>query len=121
MATEPYSGTRASTSLQGPATHVSQEIAAEAALGEAPQSELDGSKRMTLNAATARVPVEIDVAVPIRNFRIRNLLALGRGQVIATQWLEGEDMPLGAKGAQLAWTEFEVIDQKLAARITRLV
>ena len=121
MATEPHSGTRASTNLQGPASPATQEIAAEAALGEEPQSELNASKRMTLNAATARVPVEIDVAVPIRNFRIRNLLALARGQVLTTDWVEGEDMPLGARGAQLAWTEFEVIDQKLAVRITRLV
>ena len=29
-------------------------------------------------------------------------------------------MPLGAPGAQLAWSEFEVIDQRLAVRITRL-
>ena len=121
MATEPHSGRGASTSLQGPANPLTEEIAAAGAPGERPGQEFDSSKRMTLNAATARVPVEIDVAVPIRNFRIRNLLALARGQVIATHWLEGEDMPLGARGAQLAWTEFEVIDQKLAARITRLV
>lgn len=67
-----------------------------------------------------RIPVEVDVAVPIRKFRVRNLLALDRGQVIETQWLDGDDLPLGARGAQLAWTEFEVIDQKLAVRITRL-
>ena len=30
-------------------------------------------------------------------------------------------MPLAARGAQLAWTEFEVVDQNLAVRITRLV
>jgi hypothetical protein len=35
--------------------------------------------------------------------------------------VEGEDMPLGARGTQLAWTEFEVVDQKLAVRITRLM
>jgi len=52
---------------------------------------------------------------------VRNLLTLTVGQVIATQWIEGEDMPLGARGAQLAWTEFEVIEHKLAVRITRLV
>ena len=121
MATEPQSGTRASTNLQGPASPVTQEIAAEAAIGEELELDLNGSKRMALNAATARVTVESDVAVPIRNFRMRNLLTLATGQVITTQWVEGEDMPLGARGAQLAWTEFEVIDQKLAVRITRLV
>ena len=67
-----------------------------------------------------RIPVEIDVSVPIRRFRVRDVLALKQGQVIATPWLEGEDMPLAAHGTQLAWSEIEVIDQKLAVRITRL-
>jgi flagellar motor switch protein FliN/FliY len=72
-----------------------------------------------LEPAVAGIPIEIDVAIPIRKFRVRNLLALAPGQVITTQWLEGEDLPLGARGAQLAWTEFEVVDHKLAVRITR--
>jgi flagellar motor switch protein FliN/FliY len=67
-----------------------------------------------------RVPVEVDVSVPVRRFRVRDVLALNRGQVIVTRWMEGEDMPLAAHGAQLAWTEIEVIDQRLAVRITRL-
>lgn len=71
-------------------------------------------------SAIKRIPVEVDVSIPIRRFRVRDVLALNEGQVIATRWLEGEDMPLAAHGTQLAWTEIEVIDQKLAVRITRL-
>ena len=67
-----------------------------------------------------KIPIEIDVAVPVRNFRVRNLLALTTGQLIETQWLDGADLPLAARGAQLAWVEFEVIEQKLAVRIARL-
>ena len=67
-----------------------------------------------------RIPIEIDVVIPIRHFQVRNVLALAVGQVIATRWMEGEDVPLAAHGTQLAWTEIEVIDQKLAVRITRL-
>jgi flagellar motor switch protein FliN/FliY len=74
-----------------------------------------------MDALISRLPVEIDVAVPIRKFRIRDLLNLTEGAVIASQWLQGDDLPLAAPGAQLAWTEFEVIDQRLAVRITRLV
>lgn len=66
------------------------------------------------------IPVEIDVSIPIRRFLVRDVLALNEGQVIGTPWLEGEDMPLAAHGTQLAWSEIEVIDQKLAVRITRL-
>lgn len=93
---------------------------AEAALAELPQvREADGILRS--NPLVARLPVEVDVAVPIRGFRVRNLLTLSVGTVIASRWINGDDLPLGTRGTQLAWTEFEVIDQRLAVRITRLV
>jgi hypothetical protein len=40
--------------------------------------------------------------------------------VIETQWALGEDMPLTAKDAQLAWTESEVVESKMAVRLTRM-
>jgi flagellar motor switch protein FliM len=72
-------------------------------------------------SAVARLPVEVDVAVPVREFRVRNLLTLTPGQIIETQWAHGDDMPLAAGDVQLAWSEFEVIDAQLAVRVTRLV
>lgn len=74
-----------------------------------------------LSASLARLPVELEVAIPLRQFRVRNLLNLGPEQVIETQWAPDEDMPLAAGEVQLAWSEFEVIDTNLAVRITRLV
>jgi flagellar motor switch protein FliN/FliY len=68
-----------------------------------------------------RLPVEIDVAVPIRNFRVGDLLALAKGQLVSSEWSRGEDVPMTARGAKLAWAEFESIETKLAVRITRLV
>lgn len=59
------------------------------------------------NPVVARIPIELDVAVPIRNFRVRNLLDLERGQFIESIWQQGEDLPLAAPGTQLAWSEFE--------------
>jgi flagellar motor switch protein FliN/FliY len=67
-----------------------------------------------------RLPVELDVAIPVRDFRVRNLLALVSGHVIESQWAHGEDVPLNAGAVQLAWGEFEVIDTQLAIRVTRL-
>lgn len=96
-------------------------ISAEGAMVQSPSLALDESEPPALEAVTARIPIEIDVAIPIHSFQVRKLLALATGQIIATRWVEGEDMPLGARGAQLAWTEFEVVDQKLAVRITRLM
>jgi flagellar motor switch protein FliN/FliY len=93
---------------------------AEAALVQSSAAAVsEGAQSM--NALVFRLPVEIDVAVPIRKFRVRELLTLAKGAVIASQWVQGDDLPLAAPGAQLAWTEFEVIDQRLAVRITRLV
>jgi flagellar motor switch protein FliN len=67
-----------------------------------------------------RVPVELDVAVPVRRFRVSTLVNLQPGQVIETQWEDTGDLPLAAGDVQLAWTEFEVVDTRMAVRITRL-
>ena len=76
---------------------------------------------MAMSGPLARLPVELDVALPVREFRVRKLLALAPGQVIATDWVLGEDMPLASGAVQLAWSEFEVVDAQLAVRVTRLV
>ncbi len=73
-----------------------------------------------LKGAVTRLPVELDVVVPVGDFRVRQLLALAPGNVIQSQWSYGEDVPLSAGDVQLAWSEFEVIDGALAVRITRL-
>ena len=94
---------------------------AEAALVKAASGAFDGFDPYRPDSTVSRIPIEIDVAVPIRGFRVANLLALAEGHVIESRWLHGEDMPLGARGAQLARAEFEVIEEKLAVRITRLL
>jgi len=73
-----------------------------------------------LKGPVTRLPVELDVVVPVGDFRVRQLLALEPGNVIQSQWSYGEDVPLAAGDVQLAWSEFEVIDGELAVRITRL-
>lgn len=97
-----------------------QEISVERALVQVPAEISSGGTGAEQSTFINRIPVEIDVTIPIRQFQVRNVLALAVGQVIATRWMEGEDVPLAAHGTQLAWTEIEVIDQKLAVRITRL-
>ena len=69
---------------------------------------------------SARLPVELDVSVPVRGFRVRNLLTLEPGSLIESDWSHGDDVPLAAGRVQLAWSEFEVIDTELAVRVTRL-
>ena len=95
------------------------EIAAEQALVPLSHVPEEGDL-IALSGPVSRLPVELDVAIPVREFRVRNLLALEPGQLIETQWGHGEDMPLAAGEVQLAWSEFEVIDLQLAVRVTRL-
>jgi hypothetical protein len=71
------------------------------------------------NSVVCRMPVEVEVGVPVRDFRVRNLLALNPGMIVRSHWNQGDDLPLAAGHVQLAWIEFEVVDSVLAARITR--
>ena len=75
---------------------------------------------MLANSPAAALPVEMEVGVPVRDFRVRHLLALKLGQVIESQWSHVEDVPIGAGNVQLAWSEFEVLDLQMAVRLTRL-
>ena len=68
----------------------------------------------------ARLPVVLGVLIPVRAFRVRNLLALAPGHLIETRWSSGEDLPLASGPVRLAWTEFEVIETHLGVRITRV-
>ena len=87
----------------------------------APVPELEEQPAASAFAGpVARLLVELDVVIPLREFRVRNLLALAPGQVVESQWANGEDVPLAAGEVQLAWSEFEVIDTQLAVRVTRL-
>jgi hypothetical protein len=73
-----------------------------------------------IEGRVAQLPVELDVGVPIRDFRVRNLLARQPGIVVASQWAHVDDLPVLSGHLPLAWSEFEVVDFHLAVRITRL-
>jgi hypothetical protein len=79
-----------------------------------PQVEIDAE------SVVGRLPVELEVSVPVHDFRVRNLLALEPGALVGSQWSHGDDLPLSAGDVHLAWTEFEVVVNILAARITRI-
>jgi flagellar motor switch protein FliN/FliY len=68
----------------------------------------------------SQMPMKLDVAVPMPGFKVRDLLALGAGQTLATLWRTSEDVPLKIGGVQFAWSEFEVVEQRMAVRLTRL-
>jgi flagellar motor switch/type III secretory pathway protein FliN len=72
-------------------------------------------------AVLSRLPVTITVAIPLSRFRVRDLLGLAEGQVFESISSDTNDVPLNVGDVQLGWTEFEVVGQKIAVRLTRLV
>lgn len=75
---------------------------------------------IAIASPVARLPVELEVTVPVRDFRVRNLLTLVPNVVIESRWGHADDVPLRSGDVQLAWSEFEVVDTQLAVRLTRL-
>ncbi len=67
------------------------------------------------------LPVQISISLPIPRFRVRDLLVLDPGQISATDWPNGDDLPLSVDQVQLAWVEMESVEQEMAVRITRLL
>ena len=100
-------------------TAPSRDVPAGQALVSVPR-QAEEEEASAFSTEVTRLPVELDVAVPVRDFRVRHLLALTPGQLIESQWGHGEDVPLAAGEVQLAWTEFEVAETQLMVRVTRL-
>jgi flagellar motor switch protein FliN/FliY len=87
--------------------------------GEGPaELAVDGKLPMERIAA---LPLQLDVRIPLPDFRISDLVGLAPGKVVASEWPSSNDVPLACGDVQLVWTEFEVVDQTLAVRVTRLI
>src|ERR1700733_8432756 len=66
----------------------------------------------------AQLRVTIRAVAVLSRFRVRDLLALKVGQVFESLSLATEDVPVKAGQVQLGWSEFEVLEQKMALRLT---
>lgn len=66
------------------------------------------------------LPCTLALDVPVIGFTVRDLLALTAGTVLETNCHQSMDIPLRVNGLLMAWTEFEVVGERLAARITDL-
>jgi flagellar motor switch/type III secretory pathway protein FliN len=84
------------------------------------QQAREKESTLRVEGAIARLPVQLDIGVPIRDFRVRNLVSLEPGVVVASQWPHVDDLPVLSGHQPLAWSEFEVVDSHLAVRLTRL-
>lgn len=63
---------------------------------------------------------ELVVDLPLPGFKISDLLKVRAGSVINAHWQLGREVPLRLNGTLIGWSEFEVVGNKLAVRLTEL-
>jgi flagellar motor switch/type III secretory pathway protein FliN len=66
------------------------------------------------------LPCTVSLEIPLAHFTIGDLSKLGRGSIVTTTCRHLSDIPLYVNGQLIGWTEFEVIDDRLAVRITEI-
>ena len=66
------------------------------------------------------LPCQLSLEIPVTKFTVGDLLRLGKGSIVETACHYTSDVPLRANGLLIGWTEFEVIGNRLAVRITEL-
>ena len=71
-------------------------------------------------ARVESLPCLLSVEIPLPGFTVSDLVHLECGRVIATRWTVGQDVPLRVNGELIAWSEFEVVQDHLAVRLTEL-
>jgi flagellar motor switch protein FliM len=84
------------------------------------QPQIDRIEEHASWPVLSQMTVVTTAGIPLRGFRVGDLLRLEPGQIVESEWSHTEDVPLKAGRVQVAWSEFEVADQHLVVRLTRL-
>ena len=66
------------------------------------------------------LPCTLALDLPVIRFTVIDLLALTRGSIVETAYHQSSDLPLRVNGQLVGWTEFEVVGERLAVRLTDL-
>ena len=74
-----------------------------------PRWEMLSQLKMTIRAGAA-----------LKHLRVKDLLTLKEGQIFESLSPATEDIPIEVGQRQLGWAEFEVLQQRMALRLTRL-
>ncbi len=64
---------------------------------------------------------QLSVALEVPHFTIRDLLSLSANSLVDTRRREGAHVPVIVNGVMVGWAEFDVIDGRLAVRMTEMV
>ncbi len=68
----------------------------------------------------SQIPERVIAYIPLPRFTVRQLLELQTGSVIRSASLTSDLVPMKIGLVRLVWGEFEMIDHKLALRVTKL-
>lgn len=68
----------------------------------------------------AALPCQLSVEIAVPGFTVGGLLTLNAGHLIDTRWTVGADVPLLINGQIVAWSEFEIVNNHIAVRLTEL-
>lgn len=66
------------------------------------------------------LPCRLSIDIPIVNFTVADLLRLNLNSIVETACAATRDVPLRVNGVLVARAEFEVIEERLAVRLTEL-
>jgi len=66
------------------------------------------------------LPCILALDLPVVNFTVGDLLNLTKGSIVETAYHQSSDLPLRVNGQLVGWTEFEVVGERLAVRLTDL-
>jgi len=66
------------------------------------------------------LPCTLALDIPVVRFSVRDLLRLSCGSIVETAYHQSSDLPLRVNGQLVGWTEFEVVGERLAVRLTDL-
>ncbi|HEY4357885.1 MAG TPA: FliM/FliN family flagellar motor C-terminal domain-containing protein [Acidobacteriaceae bacterium] len=66
------------------------------------------------------LPCTLALDIPVVKFTVADLLNLKKGSVLETAYHQSSDLPLRVNGQLVGWTEFEVVGERLAVRLTDL-
>jgi flagellar motor switch/type III secretory pathway protein FliN len=66
------------------------------------------------------LPCTLALDLPVVKFTVGDLLNLTKGSVVETAYHQSSDLPLRVNGQLVGWTEFEVVGDRLAVRLTDL-
>lgn len=64
------------------------------------------------------LPCNLTLEIPVVRFTIGDLLSLKKGSIVETACHHTSDLPLRVNQLLIGWTEFDVIGDRLAVRIT---